>query len=98
MLVRTPVLRQEPNTKLFPALAGLAKQVGEKYPGKLRFINLLPNYAQAATQLFAKNYTDYVDRFVTEMTADGAGPDIICMVRPAPRTPHCALHCTAAPL
>ena len=71
----------EPNTKLFPALAGLSKQVGEKYPGKLRFINLLPNYAAAATQLFAKNYTDYVARFVTEMSADGAGPDIICMVR-----------------
>ena len=71
----------EPNTKLFPALARLSKQVGKKYPGKLRFINLLPNYAAAATQLFAKNYTDYVARFVTEMSADGAGPDIICMVR-----------------
>jgi hypothetical protein len=89
----------EPTTKLFPALAKLAKQVGERYPGKLRFINLLPNYAASGTQLFAKNYTDYVDRFVTEMNADGAGPDIICMVRSPVRRPllctAIALNCTA---
>jgi hypothetical protein len=30
----------EPNTKVFPSLANLSRQVGALYPGKVRFINL----------------------------------------------------------
>lgn len=47
----------EPNTNVFPALANLSRQVGAALPGKVRFINLLPNYADPATQLLSKNYT-----------------------------------------
>eukprot|EP01043_Picozoa_sp_COSAG02_P064560 COSAG02_NODE_9474_length_2205_cov_1.420228_3_plen_276_part_00 len=50
----------EPNTNVFPALANLSRQVGAALPGKVRFINLLPNYADPATQLLSKNYTTCV--------------------------------------
>ena len=69
----------EPNTNVFPALANLSRQVGAAFPSKVRFINLLPNYADPVTQLMAKNYTNYVSKFVTSMVAGGAGPDILCM-------------------
>ena len=69
----------EPNTNVFPALANLFRQVAALYPGKVRFINLLPNYADPATQLISKNYTTYVDGFVAAMAAGGGGPDILCM-------------------
>ena len=69
----------EPNSNVFPALANLSRQVGAAFPAKVRFINLLPNYADPSTQLMAKNYTDYVRKFVTSMVAGRAGPDILCM-------------------
>jgi hypothetical protein len=35
--------------------------------------------ADPATQLISKNYTTYVNEFVTAMAAGGGGPDILCM-------------------
>ena len=57
-------IRDEPSATDFPALRNLTAQVGRHFRGALRFVNLLPNYASAAAQMKAANYTDYVDRFV----------------------------------
>lgn len=77
-----------PNTRAFPALANLSQQVRARYPGALRFINLLPNFAgpqyYGPIGEFGPNcsyynfsfscYTNYVDQFVREMTA-ASGPE-----------------------
>jgi hypothetical protein len=57
-------IRDEPPATEFPALRNLTEQVGQRFPGALRFINLLPNAASAAVQMKAENYTSYVDAFV----------------------------------
>jgi hypothetical protein len=78
----------EPNTRVFPALADLSRQVAARYPGKVRFINLLPNYAWGAgcpgwpDCQGAKNYTAYIDEYVdvmlkTNSTGGGGGPNIL---------------------
>jgi hypothetical protein len=56
----------------FPELANLSAQVAALYPGSLRFINLLPNYAGAPVG--GSNYTNYVDAFVREVD-----PDVLCV-------------------
>ncbi|HVV02555.1 MAG TPA: hypothetical protein VHH88_14395, partial [Verrucomicrobiae bacterium] len=73
---RNPALRgyfimDEPSTRDFPAL-GKAVAVVKKYaPGKLAYINLFPNYATLGapdtSQLGASNYTEYLERFVSEV-------------------------------
>jgi hypothetical protein len=68
-------LRDEPSTTDFPELANLTAQIGHTFPAKLRFVNLMPNYAAASVQLKALNYTDYVDMYVERMTS---GLDILC--------------------
>ena len=63
----------EPSVAAFPRLANISRQVADLYPGKLRFINLLPNYA-AQGQINATNYSEYVEAFVRDLN-----PDVICM-------------------
>ena len=62
-------LADEPGTEAF---AGLQKQVAAIHlacPGKLAFINLYPNYSMSA-----KNYADYLARFMAEVH-----PDVLSM-------------------
>lgn len=66
-------VKDEPNTNEFPALRDVSDQIASLYPGRLRFINLLPNYATSA-QYNATNYTAYVKQFVEQVK-----PDVLCM-------------------
>jgi hypothetical protein len=65
--------KDEPSTAEFKGLALDAAQVRRLRPGKLMFVNLLPNYASPG-QLGASTYEEYVRRFVEEVK-----PEILCM-------------------
>lgn len=66
-------IKDEPSAREFPMLKNVSDQVAVLYPGHLRFINLLPNYANPA-QYNASDYVEYVDTFVREVQ-----PDVLCM-------------------
>jgi len=66
-------LVDEPNTAGFAGLKTLVDTVRKNRPGKLAYINLLPNYANAG-QLGAPTYDEYVSRFCKEV-----GTDVLCM-------------------
>lgn len=66
-------LVDEPNTAAFKGLKGAVDVIRKNRPGKLAYINLLPNYANAG-QLGARDYDDYVARFCREVN-----PDVLCM-------------------
>jgi hypothetical protein len=63
----------EPSALHFPALAKAVAAVKKYAPGKLATINLYPNYAtlwqmnQIKSQLGTKSYTEYLERFVSEV-------------------------------
>lgn len=62
-------LADEPQAKDFPTIAAwLASVASRTDPGTLRFVNLLPNYAD-----FPSAYEDYLQAFV-----DTVHPDILC--------------------
>jgi len=56
-------LRDEPNAAMFPGLAKVADLIRELSPGKWPYINLFPDYANAA-QLGTTNYAEHLERFV----------------------------------
>ena len=64
-------ITDEPNVKLFPALGKAVAAVKRYAPGKLAYITLYPNYATIGnpdkSQLGTTNYTEYLERFVTEV-------------------------------
>ena len=64
-------LTDEPGVRDFPALAKAVALVKQLAPGKLAYINLLPNYATLGapdlSQLGTPNYTEYLERYVTEV-------------------------------
>jgi hypothetical protein len=66
-------LVDEPNTAGFAGLKATVDTIRKNRPGKLAYINLLPDYASPA-QLGAANYDEYVSRFCKEV-----GPDVLCM-------------------
>ncbi len=66
-------LKDEPNAAEFPMLANLTSSIALTQPGKLRFINLLPN-CDPATCLNASSYPAYVSEFVSTVQ-----PDVLCM-------------------
>eukprot|EP01043_Picozoa_sp_COSAG02_P066028 COSAG02_NODE_10143_length_2011_cov_14.027014_1_plen_519_part_00 len=63
-------IRDEPPATEFPALRDLSAQIKDSFPGALRFINLLPNYASTSLQMKAVNYTSYVDSYVDTMGSE----------------------------
>jgi len=63
----------EPGPGGFPSLRGTVDAIRKARPGKLGFINLLPNYAPAWA-LGTKSYEEHVSRFVTEVQ-----PDVLSM-------------------
>lgn len=64
-------LTDEPGTPLFPKLAKAVAAVRKYAPGKLAYINLFPGYATIgapdASQLGAASFTEYLERYVTEV-------------------------------
>jgi hypothetical protein len=64
-------IMDEPGVKDFPALAKAVAAVKRYAPGKLAYINLFPDYATLGapdrSQLGTTNYTEYLERFVTEV-------------------------------
>lgn len=67
------MMRDEPNTKDFPALRLRLDEIRAARPGKLGYINLYPNYANAQ-QLGAETYDDHVAQFM-----EVVGPDVLSM-------------------
>ena len=61
----------EPGVQEFPALAKAVAAVKELAPGKLAYINLYPNYATLGapnlSQLGTDDYSQYLERFITEV-------------------------------
>jgi hypothetical protein len=64
-------ITDEPGVTDFPALAKAVAAVKKYAPGKLAYINLFPDYATLGapdrSQLGTPNYTEYLERFVTEV-------------------------------
>ncbi len=59
-------IRDEPSASQFGYLAKIVAAIQQHAPGKLAYINLLPSYATPA-QLGAKNFTEYLERYVAEV-------------------------------
>ncbi len=61
----------EPGAPVFPALAKVVAAVKKYAPGKLAYINLFPSYATVGapdqSQLGTATFTEYLERFVTEV-------------------------------
>ncbi|MDB6125517.1 MAG: hypothetical protein JWQ71_4510 [Pedosphaera sp.] len=64
-------IMDEPGVKDFPALGKAVAAVKKYAPGKLAYINLLPDYATIGatdkSQLGTSNYTEYLELFVSEV-------------------------------
>jgi len=64
-------IMDEPGVNDFPALAKAVAAVKKHAPGKLAYINLFPDYATLGapdkSQLGTSNYTEYLERFITEV-------------------------------
>jgi len=64
-------IMDEPGAPAFPALAKVVAAVKKYAPGKLAYINLYPSYATVGapdkSQLGTATYTEYLERFVTEV-------------------------------
>lgn len=64
-------IMDEPGVSDFPGLAKAVAAVKKYAPGKLAYINLFPDYATLGapdkSQLGASSYTEYLERFVTEV-------------------------------
>ena len=63
------MLRDEPNVADFPALRERADAIRNAKPGKLAYVNLFPNYANMQ-QLGAKDYDEYVSKYIEEVKPD----------------------------
>src|SRR5277367_1031625 len=64
-------IMDEPGALDFPALAKAVAAVKKYAPGKLAYINLFPDYASpgasVTSQLGTATYTEYLERFVSEV-------------------------------
>ena len=66
-------VKDEPNANEFPGLASISERIAQLYPGRLRFINLLPIYATGNYSGQGSNYTAYVTGYVRQLA-----PDVLC--------------------
>ena len=64
-------IMDEPGSPAFPALSKAVRAVKKYAPGKLAYITLFPSYATVGapdkSQLGTATYTEYLERFVTEV-------------------------------
>jgi hypothetical protein len=67
------MLRDEPPTGEFPKLARQIADLRQARPGRLGYVNMLPNYA-IPKQTGAPSYDEYAERFAAEMNVD-----VLCM-------------------
>jgi len=75
------MMRDEPPTSAFAGLRTDVDAIRAARPGKLAYINLLPNYANAK-QLGAPTYDEHVARFVKEVGTDVLSMDYYPMLAP----------------
>jgi hypothetical protein len=75
------MIRDEPPAGAFPEMRAQVDAVRAARPGKLAYINLLPNYANAQ-QLGTETYDEHVSRFVTEVATDVLSMDYYPMLTP----------------
>ena len=75
------VLADEPGPGAFPDLRKTVDALRQAQPGKLAFINLLPNYAPAWA-LGTTNYAEHVARFLREVRPDVLSMDYYPMFSP----------------
>lgn len=75
------MLRDEPNVRDFPALRERTEQVNEARPGRLGYINLFPNYANAE-QLGAPTYDEHVRLFMETVRPGVLSMDHYPMMKP----------------
>lgn len=77
--VRGYFIMDEPGIRDFHALAKAVAAVRQDAPGKLAYINLFPDYATLGapdrSQLGTSNYTEYLERFVTEVNPQAISYD-----------------------
>lgn len=66
-------IRDEPSAEDFPALRAASDAIAAARPGKLRYINLFPNYADAS-QLGTETYDEHVKQFMSVLE-----PDVLSM-------------------
>jgi hypothetical protein len=67
------LLKDEPRVGDFPALRERVDMLREARPGKLAFVNLYPTYVNLPA-IGARDYDDYVSRYMQEVR-----PDVLCM-------------------
>jgi len=84
-------IRDEPNAADFPALRERLDEIRAARPGKLGFINLFPNYANAR-QLGADSYEEHVARFMEVVGTDVLSMDHYPVMKPGAdsRPSYCA--------
>ena len=66
-------IKDEPSASEFEGLAQKVEKNRKRYPGKLSFINIYPNYANAG-MLGKSAYDEYVSDFI-----ETVNPDVLCM-------------------
>jgi hypothetical protein len=71
----------EPGPGAFPSLRSTIDNIRQARPGKLGFINLLPNYAPAWA-LGTKTYEEHVARFIAEVQPDVLSMDYYPQFKP----------------
>ncbi len=74
-------LQDEPNARDFPRLRSRVDAIRRERPGKLGYINLFPNYANAE-QLGTPTYEEHVARFIREVNVDVLSMDHYPIFRP----------------
>jgi hypothetical protein len=74
-------IRDEPNARDFPGLRQTVDRIRRARPGRLAYINLFPNYANAQ-QLGTQTYDEHVRRFVEEVGVDVLSMDHYPMMKP----------------
>lgn len=75
------LMRDEPNAAQFPALASQVEQNRKVHPGKLSYINLFPNYANAG-QMGKPSYEEYVASFMETVHPDVLSMDYYPLFKP----------------
>jgi hypothetical protein len=75
------LLRDEPGVADFPGLAQSVADLRRLRPGRLAYVNLFPNYANAG-QLGATNYEEHVARFLADVKPEVLSMDHYPLMRP----------------
>jgi hypothetical protein len=75
------LLQDEPSAAAFPELAQTAAEIRRVHPGRFGYINLFPNYANAA-QLGVPTYEEHVAQFMAQVKPEVLSMDHYPRMRP----------------